>query len=160
MNTNNTPVIIEIPQSAHEATKRAFKEVANEVWARLNSAKKNLAEVEAEWNGLKPLLTKLGLNLSQEAQLAPSNGFSKIHPYGKYDPLWSWAKKAEYVLIDEGKALTAQSIIDKLIQKFEPDLNRGLAQNSLPATLSADAKRGKFTKRETSSGNQYNVVNS
>ena len=161
MNSNNTPVTIEIPHSAHEATKRVFKEVAKEVWDRLITAKKNLADVEAEWNGLKPALNKLGLNLSEEVQQYENFGHQfNVPVIENYNSSWSWAKKAEYILTKEGKALSAQAIIDRLIGKYEPKLNRNLAQNSLPATLSADAKRGRFSKIETAAGNLYFLANS
>ena len=150
MNKQVDNIKIEVPQFAHEAAKKAFKDVADQVLAKLNEAKKNLDSVQNEWNALKPLLHQLGILESEAVKVALEPLLPR--PELIYDKRWSWAKKAEFVIRIAGRPLPARDIVNTVALKFEPEVSRSLIQNSIPATLSVASKNGKFIKINNGSG--------
>lgn len=146
------PIKIEIPDSLLPSSKPLIISIATE-------AAKKLILAESEWVALKPVLKALnvdpndildGLTIADAKHSISGNG-QKVQTGLQYDKTWSWASKAKFVLQLKGP-LTASQIVDSIINEYEPDLTREKAQNSLPATLSMDAAKGRFKRKTNDKG--------
>jgi hypothetical protein len=140
------PLKVDIPDSQIERAKEFYSSIADDVLGRLTTAYK-------EWQEIEPTLTQLGLKFSLPFATFQAPLSIATPPLNGYDKKWSWSKKATYVLKKKGP-LTAKEIVDSLIAEYEPKLSRETALNSIPATLSVDARNGKF-RREAKEDGEY-----
>lgn len=140
------PLNLQIPDSQIPAARELYKGIAKEVWGRLQSVKR-------EWDELLPILKQLGLELPPSlSATAPT-----MTILNGYNTKWSWGKKAKYVILKNGP-LTAKKIVEILVDQYETNLDTKHVGNNVPATLSVDARDGKFKRIEKNGEFVYDIV--
>jgi hypothetical protein len=150
------PLLLEIPESAVPAAKTSFTIAAKDTLARLNTAIK-------EWESMQPLLKQLDIyigkpNFPLTAQSSFLSAEDEADLYlEKYDPNKTWVEKARYVIGRAGKPLTAKDIVEELVKKYEPRIDRVRALNSMPASLSVAAREGRV-KRDMLANGEYEYM--
>ena len=151
---------IEIPDSQLPNLKEYYTE-------RYKSLLLRFEPLIKEWVELEPILKQLNIVTATIPQndLFKYNSVIKrestILGKGKvvlpqattngYDSKWSWKQKAAYVIGNYG-VITSKRLAEIIKEKFEPDLKENLATNSIPATLSAAAAEGVFTRTKNENG--------
>jgi len=154
------PLKIEIPDSAVEATRKIVILTAREVYLRYTKA-------VDEWNTWQSLMQQMGVAMSDITSKKEDepNGYKLsnfITTYetnipSRYDPNSSWGNKARFILKTHPDGLSAKQIVDAMLQ-LEPKLDKKTALNSVPATLSVEARAGKFIREFNDGEYIYRVV--
>lgn len=125
-----TKLTLEVPESLISEVSAIYAGKAEYIINRFNILRE-------EWISLEPSLKKIGLKYqSPFEELKTSNG---------YNPFESWLNKSIYFMEKEGRPLTSKEIIS-LVSEIEPNINKGLLINSIPATLSVAARNGRITR--------------
>jgi hypothetical protein len=138
------PVKIDIPDSQLPKMRELYTNMAKEILARMQG-------LNSEWQELQPILEQLGIDLRIEKPKKRKQEPREplLHDadvvFG-YSVDWGWAKKAAFVIQIKGKPLTAKGIIDILSNEYERNLDVITAGNSLPSTLSVQARKGNFSR--------------
>lgn len=114
-----------------------------------------------EWKEIQPILSQLGIITTDLGKDYINFSYPSVIKKPTSDPLqslngynkkWSWLLKSEYVIKKQNRHLTPKEIIKNLVEIYEHDIDERLAQNSIPATLSAAAKAEKINRIKNKNG--------
>lgn len=137
--------------------------------------KNRMANLEKEYQELKPMLVALGIidikieKVQEPNKLQSENDTTPIYSErlkgilsnidlsialsrNNYDSTWGWLKKCKYVIELANMRLTSNDIIDVVSDFFERELSKASLNNSIPATLSVAAKEGKIFRERNENG--------
>ena len=138
------PLTLELSDSQQPAARLLYAGIAQEKWKQLHLA-------QEEWDKLLPILSQLAIPIPDSVSL------DRAADLQHFDATWGWAKKAKFILLKNGP-LPTKKIVDILITTYEPTLDYQRASHSIPATLSADSRKGKFIRIEWEREVIYDVL--
>lgn len=124
-------VKIEIPDTQLNLLKDVYGKKYTEL---TDSAKAIHKEIEE----MKPLLLQLGIIAAPKNDseiIAKKNGTIEV-----YNVEWGWLDKCMFVMRKHG-ACTPQEIAEILVKTYDTTLDKDVILNSIPATLSVEARK-------------------
>jgi hypothetical protein len=133
---------------------------------KLKAIKQKKIELEKEEKSLR--ITLIQLKSKKDTPREAVSPTADFTPHGfDYSDKWTWAKKIEFALKDEGKPLSTTEIVD-VLAKYEPDFEEGGSERrkaiaSISSTLSVKSglenEDGKdFIKIEDGTGRSKFII--
>ncbi|WP_153796848.1 hypothetical protein [Foetidibacter luteolus] len=119
---------------------------------QIKSATEKFLTAKMELDELKEALKNLDGTVVEKRVV--NNHIPINIPSWEYNSKWSWFAKAEFILKNR-PGLTSNEIIDEIIERYEPNLDRQKAVNSLPATLSVAAVKDNKINRFRNDKNEW-----